>query len=128
MLDAAKPYLGVSLTNVYTDSWEVGGVNWTGRFREAFRADRGYDLLPYLPVVTGRIVTDRETSDRFLNDFRRTIGDLVLNEHYRVFAELAAKNGLGNSPGVWRATWCSARFSSCAGRSEVSTDRILGSI
>jgi hypothetical protein len=98
MLDAAKPYLGVSLTNLYTDSWEVGGVNWTGRFREAFRADRGYDLLPYLPVVTGRIVTDRETSDRFLNDFRRTIGDLVLNDHYRVFAELAAKNGLGIHP------------------------------
>lgn len=98
MLDAAKPYLGVSLTNLYTDSWEVGGVNWTGRFREAFRADRGYDLLPYLPVVTGRIVTDRETSDRFLNDFRRTVGDLVLNDHYRVFAELAAKNSLGIHP------------------------------
>jgi len=98
MLNRARPYLGTSLTNLYTDSWEVGGVNWTRVFREAFRADRGYDLLPYLPVITGRIVTDRETSDRFLNDFRRTIGDLVLNDHYRVFAELAAKNGLGIHP------------------------------
>jgi hypothetical protein len=98
MLNAVKPYLGVSLTNVYTDSWEVGGVNWTGRFRQEFRDDRGYDLLPYLPVLAGRIVTDRKTSDRFLNDFRRTIGDLVLNEHYRIFGQMAAKNGLGFHP------------------------------
>jgi hypothetical protein len=98
LLTAAKPYLGVSLMHVYTDSWEVGGVNWTGRFREAFIAGHGYDPVPYLPVVAGRIVTSRETSDRFLNDFRRTIGELVLTEHYQVFGKLAAMNGLGFHP------------------------------
>jgi hypothetical protein len=98
MLTAAKPYLGNSLRYVYTDSWEVGGVNWTGGFRQAFIAGRGYDPLPYLPVIAGRIVTSRETSDRFLNDFRRTVGDLVLSGHYRVFGELAASNGLGFHP------------------------------
>ena len=49
LLDAAKPYLGDSLKYIYTDSWEVGGVNWTGRFRDAFIARRGYDPVPYLP-------------------------------------------------------------------------------
>ena len=98
MLTAAQPYLGKSLRYVYTDSWEVGGVNWTGRFRQAFLAGRGYDPVPYLPVVTGRIVGSRETSDRFLNDFRRTIGDLVLTDHYETFGQLAAKNGLGFHP------------------------------
>ena len=98
MLTAAKPYLGNSLKYVYTDSWEVGGVNWTGRFRESFIAGRGYDPLPYLPVVAGRIVTSRDTSDRFLNDLRRTVGDLVLSGHYQVFGELAARNGLGFHP------------------------------
>jgi hypothetical protein len=97
-LTAAKPYLGDSLRYVYTDSWEVGGVNWTGRFRQAFIAGRKYDPVPYLPVVTGRIVNSRDTSDRFLNDLRRTVGDLVLTDHYQIFGQLAAKNGLGFHP------------------------------
>ena len=98
ILDAAKPYLGDSLRYVYTDSWEVGGVNWTGRFRQAFIDGRGYDPLPYLPVVTGRIVGSRDASNRFLNDLRRTVGDLVFTDHYETFGKLAAKNGLGFHP------------------------------
>jgi len=98
LLTAAKPYLGNSLKYVYTDSWEVGGVNWTGRFRESFQAGRGYDPLPYLPIVTGRIAGSRAESNRFLNDLRRTIGDLVWTGHYEVMRDLAAKNGLGFHP------------------------------
>jgi len=98
MLKLARPYEGRSLRNVYTDSWEVGGVNWTGRFRAEFQQRRGYDLLPYLPVITGRIAEDRDTSDQFLNDFRRTIGDLVVAEHYGVFKGLAATDKLGFHP------------------------------
>lgn len=98
MLTAAKPYLGDSLRYVYTDSWEVGGVNWTGRFRQAFIAGRGYDPVPYLPVVTGRIVNSRDLSNRFLNDLRRTVGDLALTDHYQIFGQLAAKNHLGFHP------------------------------
>src|SRR5208283_2457021 len=47
----AKPYLGRTLKYLVTDSWELGGINWTPGFREEFRARRGYDLLRYLPVV-----------------------------------------------------------------------------
>jgi hypothetical protein len=98
LLEAARPYLGHSLKYLATDSWEVGGLNWTARFREEFRARRGYDPLPYLPVVAGRIVDGRETSGRFLNDLRRTVGDLVIGGHYRPFAEMAASYGLGIHP------------------------------
>lgn len=95
LLTAAKPWIGKSLKYVYTDSWEVGGLNWTGRYRATFLARRGYDPVPWLPVVTGRIATSRDASDRFLNDLRRTVGDLILSDHYVAFGELAAKNGLG---------------------------------
>ena len=98
LLDAAKPYLGNSLKYVYTDSWEVGGVNWTGRFRQEFLSRRGYDPVPWLPVVSGRIVTSRDASNRFLNDLRRTVGDLILSDHYVIMGQLAAKNGLGFHP------------------------------
>ena len=81
-----------------TDSWELGGVNWTPRMREEFRARRGYDLLCYLPIASGRILESRDTSNRFLNDLRRTVADLVIDEHYRPFAEAAAKYGIGIHP------------------------------
>jgi hypothetical protein len=98
LLEAARPYLGRTLRYLVTDSWELGGINWTGKFRQEFRQRRGYDPLPYLPVVAGRMVGSRDASNRFLNDFRRTIGDLIVSEHYAAFARLAAGYGLGIHP------------------------------
>lgn len=98
ILEESRPYIGKSLRYLVTDSWELGGINWTAGFREQFRQRRGYDLLPYLPVVAGRIVNSRETSNRFLNDLRRTVGDLIISEHYRPFAEMAHRYSLGIHP------------------------------
>lgn len=98
LLDAAKPYIGTSLRYLVTDSWEAGGTNWTEGFREEFERRRGYDPLPYLPIVTGRILTSREVSNRFLFDLRRTVADLIAENYYDRFAEHAAKMGLGTHP------------------------------
>ena len=97
LLADARPYSG-ALRYLVTDSWELGGLNWTAKFRDEFKQLRGYDVLPYLPVIAGRILDSRETSNRFLNDFRRTIGDLIISRHYAPFAELAARAGLGIHP------------------------------
>lgn len=94
LLEVSRPYLHTTLVNLATDSWELGGTNWTGRFRAEFQRRRGYDPVRYLPIVTGRILEDRGTSERFLNDLRRTIGDLV-TDHYDHFAERAKEYGLG---------------------------------
>jgi hypothetical protein len=93
LLDAAKPYH--SLKYLATDSWELGGTNWTQTFAEEFRKRRGYDPVPWLPVVAGRIVGDHDRSIRFLADLRRTVADLVVSNHYDVFAARAAEYGLG---------------------------------
>ncbi|MDP9051961.1 MAG: glycoside hydrolase [Acidobacteriota bacterium] len=94
LLELARPYLKSTLKYLATDSWEVGGTNWTARFAEEFRTRRGYDPLRYLPIVAGRIVDDRAASDRFLNDLRRTVGDLI-TDHYDHFSERAKAYGLG---------------------------------
>jgi len=94
LLNAAKPYLGRSLKYLASDSWELGGTNWTGNFREEFRKRRGYDPVLYLPIVSGRIVGSRELSTRFLADLRRTVADLV-NGHYDHLALLSSRFGLG---------------------------------
>lgn len=85
---------GNSLKYLHTDSWEMGVVNWTQNFREEFKKRRGYDPLVYLPVMSDNIVGNREESNRFLFDLRRTVGDLIAENHYEHFAELCHKNGL----------------------------------
>jgi hypothetical protein len=82
--------LGIALT----DSWEAGQQNWTPTMLAEFEKRRGYDLRPWLPVLTGAIVGDVERSERVLADFRRTIADLVADAHYGVLADVARANGM----------------------------------
>ncbi len=90
----AGPLAGKSLKYLHTDSWEVELANWTPTLRAEFQKRRGYDLLPWLPVLAGRIVNSREESDRFLFDYRRTLGDLAIDGHYKIFRDNAHKHGL----------------------------------
>lgn len=98
--DVAQPLVdlaranGDSLKYVHTDSWEMGLTNWTHDFQQAFRRRRGYDMAPYLPVLANRMAGSREISNRFLEDFRMTVSDLVVEENYRVLRALAHENGL----------------------------------
>ncbi|MCP5517169.1 MAG: discoidin domain-containing protein [Verrucomicrobiales bacterium] len=90
----AGPLAGRVLKYLHTDSWEVEVANWTPTLREEFRRRRGYDLAPFLPVIAGRLVGSREVSNRFLHDLRRTLGDLAIDHHYRLFKENAHRHGL----------------------------------
>lgn len=88
------PLAGKVLNNALIDSYEVGHQNWTARFREEFRQRRGYDLLPWLPTLTGRVIGNGEVSERFLWDYRRTIADLFADNYFGHFRELCRQNGL----------------------------------
>ena len=94
----AGPLAGKSWKMIQTDSWELGGVNWTTRFAEEFRKRRGYDIRPWMPVIAGLIVGSREESNRFLADYRRTIADCIADNHYGTMAKLAAEHGMGIQP------------------------------
>ena len=90
LLDQINPYLGKSFKGFETDSWEGGGINWSANLPEEFLKRRGYDMIPFLPVFAGRIVNSRDASNRFLHDMRKTVGDLMADNHYGVMAQLAA--------------------------------------
>jgi len=64
-----------------TDSWEMGNPTWTPGFHEAFVARRGYDPVPYLPVMAGFHLSHLD--DRFLFDYRTTVSDLIVETHYQ---------------------------------------------
>jgi alpha-L-rhamnosidase len=83
-----------ALSIALTDSWEAGQQNWTPTMLVEFEKRRGYELRPWLPVLTGAIVGDVERSERVLADFRRTIADLVADAHYSVLAAVAHERGM----------------------------------
>jgi hypothetical protein len=89
---------GKSLHFLQTDSWEMGNVGWTNDFINQFKKFRGYDMVPYLPVLAGRVVGSVDQSDRFLHDYRQTIGDCVAANHYQLFSNLAHAHGIGIHP------------------------------
>jgi hypothetical protein len=96
VLDDLGPLAGKggALNNTLIDSYEVGGQNWSPKFREEFQKRRGYDPLPFLPTFTGRVVDNPEISERFLWDVRRTIADLFAENYYGHFQELCHQHGL----------------------------------
>lgn len=98
ILQVAGDHAGTTLKFMETDSWECGGMNWTDQFADEFRAYRGYDLLSYLPIIAGHVIEDIQTSNAFLADFRKTLGELVAHNHYARFAEQAHRYNIGIQP------------------------------
>jgi hypothetical protein len=94
LLQDAGPLAGKTLKYFHEDSWEAGLPNWTDSFLDDFKKYRGYDARPYLPVLAGHILTSVEVCDRFLYDFRKTIGDCLAENHYGRLAELAHARGV----------------------------------
>ncbi len=76
------------------DSYEVGTQNWTPKLRAEFQSRKGYDLLPYLPAMTGRIVGNTDITNRFLWDLRRTQADLMADNYYGRLHELCKQHGM----------------------------------
>jgi hypothetical protein len=101
-LDSYKETVGADqmgkngIRYVVNDSWEAGSQNWTDNMLAQFKKLRGYDPTPWLPVLTGRIVESAAASDRFLWDFRKTIADLIANEHYGQLEETLHERGMGH--------------------------------
>lgn len=90
----AGPLVGKTLQYFHIDSWELGQPTWTPKMREEFRTRRGYDPLLYLPALFQRTVDDRQTTQRFLADYRRTAGELTAEKYYKRFRELTLAGGL----------------------------------
>ena len=82
------------LSVFHVDSWECGSQNWSPVFKDEFLKRRGYDLMPYLPIMTGLPVQSAKISEDFLYDVRKTIAELVVDQFYKTLAGLAKANGV----------------------------------
>jgi hypothetical protein len=85
-LDALKTFM--------LDSYEVAeAVDWTDDFVEAFRTRHGYNPVPYLPALFDPAALDPGIAGRFLYDYRKTVSDLIIENHFRTVRQLLNKRG-----------------------------------
>jgi hypothetical protein len=105
--DSAAPYLGPYFGNglraIFCDSLEVGAnLFWSDDFLIEFRRRRGYDLLPYLPVIQVQthdepygeyadipVFDITEIGGQVRSDYRQTISDLMNERFYQQFNKWA---------------------------------------
>ena len=93
--DAAGAAMGQrGLQYMLNDSWEAGQANWTDQMIAEFTRRRGYDMKPWLPVLVGHVVESSAASDRFLWDYRKTIGDLTVENNYDLLGDMAKARGM----------------------------------
>jgi hypothetical protein len=101
--DDAIPYIGKYFGNglraVFCDSLEVGAnLFWSDDFLSEFKRRRGYDLLPYLPILKVQsnaepygVFVDRpiyemaEIGNTVRHDYRQTVSDLMSERFYGQF-------------------------------------------
>lgn len=77
------------LTHMHIDSWECGSQNWSQQFAQEFQRRRGYDLMPWLPVMAGFPLENGQQSEKVLLDVRTTINELVQDVFFKTFSKNA---------------------------------------
>lgn len=103
VVDQAGATAPNALQYVEIDSYEAGGQNWTTGFETIFKDRKGYDLIPFLPLVAGRFmgadagameVGKQSPSAAVLYDFREVVTDLITENYFGYFTELCHADGL----------------------------------
>ena len=80
---------GDVVSYLYIDPREWGSQNWGCQFAEEFKVRRGYDLIPYLPVMAGVPLESASRYEQVQNDIRLTIEELVKEMFFQTFTRLA---------------------------------------
>lgn len=92
-LRTAGDLAGRVLSVFHIDSWECGSQNWSPGFADEFARRRGYDLLPWLPLLAGVPLESVRRAEQVLHDVRRTISDLVVDVFFATMADRAHAAG-----------------------------------
>ena len=94
------------VTAVFCDSLEVYEADWTPALPQEFRARRGYDLLPELPLLHSR----GDGTERLRADIAETLGELYEENFVAVVHQWAQQHGVlfriqsyGQPPGTLSA-------------------------
>ncbi len=88
--------MGYGIRAMFCDSIELEGANWTADLPMEFKNRRGYDLLPYLPLVLNQSArlgkTLRDTVCRVRYDFSLTLNELFMERFIKTFHNWCSQN------------------------------------
>ncbi len=82
------------ITGLLSDSIESGPQNAGTELLDAFAAAMPYDVTPWLPALTGEVISSAAETDRFLWDYRHFLSQTLNTAHYATIAARAEKLGL----------------------------------
>lgn len=82
------------ISHMLTDSYEAGPQTWTRRLGKEFRKRKGYDLIRWLPALTGMTLNSTAETERFLFDWRMCIGEMIAENHYDIQNEVLGEYGM----------------------------------
>lgn len=86
---------GYRLKYLEVDSYEAWETkDWTPDFIKEFKTRYGYDLKPYLPLLSGYKSVDSNLGVRFLSDYRRLVSDLMIENHFKQASDIVNKHGI----------------------------------
>lgn len=88
------PFPDTALKIAYVCSYELRGAAWTPRMLDEFHRRRGYEMRRWLPALFGSIVRSPEYTARFRYDYRKTLGDLIVDAFYREARDISHEYGL----------------------------------
>ena len=99
VIDRLKSRMGdlkmTALERLYLASYEATAtIMWTASIQDEFSERNGYGMEPFIPALQGFTVIDKETTERFLYDYEKTISDLFVENHYREARRICHENGL----------------------------------
>ena len=76
------------------DSYEVGGQNWTQNIDKSFAQKFNYDFIPWLPLLTGRVIESPAHTGAILQEYRQHLSDLMVDNYFAEFTRLTKQYGL----------------------------------
>lgn len=94
LLRDAGSHVGTTFKGILFDSFEGGMQNWTDSLPQQFTALKGYDLIPLLPALTGRVIESPTFTECVLSDFRATINELLAKNYFGTMQRRAHERGL----------------------------------
>ena len=108
LIAVAKPSIGKSLRAIFCDSLELEQyLAWSDDFLNEFNKRRGYDLVPYLPVLSSRgynqgndsfagglPLFDVADGDAIRRDYWKTVSELIFERFYHPLDIWAKKHKL----------------------------------
>ena len=89
--------IGRGLKFVLLDSYEAGWSWWTPNMRAEFKVRRGYDPLPYLPILGGfkvSVAKEEAEEKKFQDDYKLTIKELYRDVFFKIIHDKLSAVGL----------------------------------